>query len=60
MLLIWNLISTGADCTLDYNMSLKVKTYIMKQITKRLNKTKRITAIRMMRTLILNTRELMP
>ena len=41
-------------------MSLKLKTYIIQQITKRLNKTKRITAIRMMRTLILNTRELMP
>ena len=41
-------------------MKIKLKTYIMKQITKRLNNTKRITAIRMMRTLILNTRELIP
>ena len=42
-------------------MSLSyVKTYMMKQITKRLNKTNKITAIRMMRTLILNTSELIP
>ena len=41
-------------------MSVKLETYIIPQITKRLNKTKRMRAIRMMRTLILNTRELMP